>query len=463
MSAQVNISGFALRPKPSVMRDLGAERAPGYTVRMDDNIASNSNAGAAMDRRIERPHAARRKWIIRGSLALLAIVGAAALYWVIPGSDTLRIDSEAIRTGTVERAPFQDYVPLRAEVVPLDTVYITAVQGGQVDRVIASDGGLIARGQPLAQLTNPALELEVASRSADIAGQLSNISGQRLSVQRNRLDSDQDVAAARNALLKVEHDYRVKKFLFDKDIVNEAALEPLENELAFQREQVDALQESRSQERAVIADQVARIGDTAGQLRASLAMVRGSLSALTLRAPVAGRLTAFALQPGQAVNPGDPIGQIDSEGAWKLKAEVDQFYLGRTTTGQTALAEIDGRVFQLTVTKVLPQVTDGRFVVEFGFNGDVPSGINRGQTLDVRLILGADKPAIVAPTGGWIDAGGGTAFVLSKDGSRAIRRAIATDRRNPEQVEITSGLAPGERIITTAIGDYTPYQTLIVR
>ena len=463
MSAQANMGSFALRLKPFFVSGLGADRARGYTVRMNDSAVSNDSLGAGMDRRIERPHARRRKWIVRGALAVLAVAIAAALYWFVPGSNTLSIDSEAIRTGTVERAPFQDYVPLRAEVVPLDTVYITAVQGGQVDRVIAGDGALIARGQPLAQLTNPALELEVASRSADIAGQLSNISGQRLNVQRTRLDSDQGLAAARNALLKAERDYRVKKILFDKNIVNEAALEPLENELAFQREQVDTLRNSRSQERAVIADQVARIGDTASQLRASLAMVRGSLDALTLRAPVTGRLTAFTLQPGQAVKSGDPIGQIDSEGAWKLKAEVDQFYLARTSTGQTARAEIGGRIYQLTVTKVLPQVTDGRFVVEFGFDGDVPSGINRGQTLDVRLILGADKPAIVAPTGGWTDAGGGTVFVLNKAGSRAVRRAIVTGRRNPEQVEITSGLAPGERIITTAIGDYTAYQTLIVR
>ncbi|MEG8042417.1 hypothetical protein QP164_06390 [Sphingomonas sp. LR59] len=69
---------------------------------------------------------------------------------------------------------------------------------------------------------------------------------------------------------------------------------------------------------------------------------------------------------------------------------------------------------------------------------------------------------MVAPSGGWLDAGGTTAFVLDGD-KKAVRRAIVTGRRNPDQVEIVSGLAPGERIVTTALGTYTPFQTLIIR
>jgi HlyD family secretion protein len=191
-------------------------------------------------------------------------------------------------------------------------------------------------------------------------------------------------------------------------------------------------------------------------------MVRASLSALVLRAPVAGRLTAFTLQPGQTLKAGDPVGQIDSEGQWKLTADVDQFYLGRVRAGLGAAADIDGRSYPMAVIKILPQVTEGRFRVELGFRGTAPTGLNRGQTLDVRLVLGADRPAVVAPSGGWLDAGGTTAFVLDGD-KKAVRRAIVTGRRNPDQVEIVSGLAPGERIVTTALGTYTPFQTLLIR
>jgi len=100
---------------------------------------------------------------------------------------------------------------------------------------------------------------------------------------------------------------------------------------------------------------------------------------------------------------------------------------------------------------VLPSVKDGRFRVELAFDGTAPAGLNRGQTLDIRITLGSTAPALVAPTGGWLDAGGGSsAFVLDADGRHARRRAVKTGRRNPEQVEILSGFEPGDRIVTSS-------------
>lgn len=418
-------------------------------------------AGAAMDRRIVRPDAKRRRLVVRVAIALALVAAALGAWWFVPGSNTLTVDAAAIRDGVVTRAAFRDYVPLRAEVAPLRTVILTAVSGGQVAELTASDGMPVAAGTPLARLANPSLELDVASRSADIAGQLSAISGQRLSVQRTRQDGARDVADARNALSKAQTLFRQKQALFEKGYVTRAAIDPLGEEVAYQRARVAALNEGAAEAGSTLADQSVGIAATARQLRESLAMVRASLSALVLRAPVAGRLTAFTLQPGQTVKAGDPVGQIDSDGAWKLIADVDQFYLGRVREGLAARALIDDRAYPLHVIKVLPQVADGRFRVEFGFDAAPPAGLNRGQTLDVRLVLGADRAAIVAPTGGWLDAGGGTAFVLDGQ-SRAVRRAIVTGRRNPDQVEIASGLAPGERIVTTALGAYAPYQTLLI-
>lgn len=424
--------------------------------------SSLPTSGAAMDRRIERPHARRRRAAIRAAIGLAVVVAAAIGWWFMPGSQSLAVDATTIRIAPVTRAAFADYVPLRAQVAPLQTVYVTAVSGGQVEALLASDGQSVTAGAPLARLANPSLALDVASRSANIAGQLSSISGQRLSIQQSREQTERDIAAARNDLAKAEALLRQKQILFDKTIVTAAALAPVRDEVVYQRARLAALTRAAQEARRMLAEQASGVDATAGELRESLAMTRAGLAALVVRAPVAGRLTAFTLQPGQMVKPGDAVGQVDSEHAWKLTADVDQFYLGRVRTGLAAVADLDGHSLPLTVLKVLPQVTDGRFRVELGFRTAPPAGLNRGQTLDVRLTLGADRPAVVAPSGGWLDAGGTTAFVLTSD-SRAVRRAITTGRRNPDQVEVTGGLAPGDRIITSPLSTYAPYQTLLIR
>ncbi len=400
--------------------------------------------------------------IVRIAIGVAVLAAAVALWWLMPGTNALTVDAAAIRSGAVTRAPFRDFVPLRAEVAPLRTVFVTAISGGQVAALVAADGAMVVAGSPLARLSNPALELDVASRSAEIVGQLSATSGQRLSVQSTRQDGARDLADARNAQSKAQTLLAQKQVLFDRGIITRAAIDPVREDLAYQRARVAALERGTAEAGATLADQSSGIAATARQLRESLAMVRASLSALVLRAPVGGRLTAFTLQPGQTLRSGDPVGQIDSEGQWKLTADVDQFYLGRVRTGLGASADLDGRSYPMTVLKVLPQVTAGRFRVELAFRGTPPAALNRGQTLDVRLVLGADRPAVVAPSGGWLDAGGTTAFVLDGD-AKAVRRAIVTARRNPDQVEIVSGLAPGDRIVTTALTAYAPFQTLLIK
>ena len=129
-------------------------------------------------------------------------------------------------------------------------------------------------------------------------------------------------------------------------------------------------------------------------------------------------------------------------------ADVDEYYLGRVRVGQAASDDARTR---LAVSKVLPAVTDGRFRVELAFAGPTPAGLNRGQTVDVRVVLGASRRAVVAPAGGWIDSGGGTsAFVLDASGGHARRRTVRLGARNPQAVEVLSGLRPGDRLVTSA-------------
>ena len=235
------------------------------------------------------------------------------------------------------------------------------------------------------------------------------------------------------------------------------------DQTAYYKSRLAALKSGQRQEDAIGAAQAAEIGQTGKRLRANLGVVASSLDALTVRAPVAGRLTDFTLQPGQSLKAGDPVGQIDSENAYKLTADIDEFYLGRVSPGQKASAQIDERTVPVVVSRVLPKVADGRFRAELTFAGPPPGGLRRGEAVDIRITLGATKAALVAPNGGWLEAGGGTyAFVLQPGGRRADRRAIVIGRRNPEQVEITSGLRPGERMVTSSYAGFEKSTHLIL-
>lgn len=409
------------------------------------NISSFPANGVAMDRTIATKR--RGWWLGKGVLIAAAVILAALALWVVvPARGSTDIPAETISMSKVERASFDDYLPVRALVAPAISTLVGVMSGGQVATLLIEDGASVIQGQPLAQLANPELRLQVMTQEAQIASQLGGVAGENLGIARNRSDRKAQLSQAEYDFAQAQREYDSRRHLHERGFLSDAGIQRLVAEAQFQRGRLDELKRGLQSEQQFIAAQAAMLSQTQERLQNTLAALRTSLDALTIRAPRSGRLTNFILQPGQTLSPGDPAGQIDSEGEWKLVAEVDEFYLNRVQTGQAAVTAQGAR---LVVARVLPTVSNGRFRVELTFKGDTAQRLNRGQTLDVRITLGAAKRAVVAPMGGWIGEGGNSVFVIDSGGRQARRRKIAVGRRNPRQVEILSGLKPGETIITS--------------
>ncbi|TCQ06527.1 HlyD family efflux transporter periplasmic adaptor subunit [Sphingomonas sp. PP-CC-3A-396] len=400
--------------------------------------------GAHMDRRVERPPPSRwRRFAVAAALIALAL-----LAWrLTPSTGSTDIAVGDVDIGGVSRAPFADYLPVRANVAPAVTTLVGALSGGQVETVLAQDGSMVVARQPIATLANPTLKLDVLTREATIASQLGTVSGDDLQLERGRLDRATQTASAEYDYIKAKRDLSVQQRLHDQGFVSDAGVESYIEQARYHRKRLGQLQSGETSERRISGTQTQRLADTRARLSGNLAAVQASLDALVIRTPVGGRLTNFTIQPGQMLKAGDPAGQVDSEGSWKLVADVDEYYLGRVRVGQT----VGGNEAQLVVSKVLPAVTNGHFRIELTFRGPPPAGLNRGQAIDVRVTLGATRKAMVAPIGGWLESGGGAfAFVVDADGLHARRRAVTVGRRSPEQIEILSGLSVGDRIVTSS-------------
>ena len=419
-------------------------------------------AAESMDRVIGKP--GRRRWPVLAGIGAALVAGVALIVWLLPGAHSIAVKASETEIAQVRREPFQDYVPVRAEVAPLTTVFVTAVEGGQVSEVLVLDGSEVAAGAPLARLTNPQLRLAVVAQEAEISGKLGDVSAQQLALQKAQADRERELAQATYELQKARHELDRHQTLHDAGFDSDAALRSAQDDAAYNQARVTALQASGARENALGADQAGKVRALSGRLNDNLSAVEASLDALVVKAPMKGRLTNFVLQPGQTLKAGETVGQVDSEGAYKLTAELDEFYLGRVAVGQSASADIDGRAVPLTVARVLPQVVQGHFHVELAFQGATPVALKRGQSLDVRLVLGDTRPAVTLPNEAWLEGSGGAfVFVMRPDGLHADRRAITVRRRNPQQVEVASGLSPGDRVVVSSYAGLSPYAHLILR
>jgi HlyD family secretion protein len=394
-------------------------------------------SGGGMDRVIEKKGLSQRVKIAIG--AGLLVLGAGAFYAMAPDGSSQTVAADRVTVSTVTQGRFDDFLPLRGRVTPLVTVYLDAVEGGRVEKVLVEDGAMVQQGQLLAVLSNSDLQLNLLARQTEVTQQINSMRSQELALSQTRLNNERARIEAELAATKARRQYVPGRVFRDS-----------EDEANSARRRAQVVRQTQATDERLQSTQLAQLRASTAALNASLDIARASLDALNLRAPVTGQLTAFSIQVGQSMNRGERLGQIDSAGRNKLMAQVDEFYLGRVEPGQTATAEWGGKTYQLKVAKIYPQVSNGTFAVDLHFVGPEPADIQRGQTLQTKLTLGDPTPALLIPNGAFYnETGGSWVFVVTPDGSEAVKRQVRLGRRNADYIEVLEGLEPGEKVLTS--------------
>jgi HlyD family secretion protein len=424
-------------------KDPGSSSSDGPEARQAETPLS------AMDRRVRPPRLTAGR--ILGVIVLLFVFGVGGYGYVRYGLErTLSVASERVTIAAVEAAPFSDYAPVTGSVAPEDTVYLDAIEGGQVTAVLAEEGAAVEAGDLLARMKNTRLELEVLGREAQITEQQNNLAQARLAFEQNALRHERDVMTLEFQIDRLS-DSLARRRPLQGGVASAAEIDDLETELAFNIAQKAVVERAQSADGELADRTLAELERSINRMMESLALVEISLGDLTLTAPITGQLTIFDLNVGVVVAPGQRIGQVDTVGSFKITALVDEFYLGRMAIGQRASVEIAGREYALEVSKVYPNVRDRQFQVDLAFTGPEPAGLRRGQTVRPRIELGETERSLVIANGPYYDETGGLwVLVVSSDGSTAIRRDVTLGRRNPEFVEVLAGLSEGERVITSS-------------
>ena len=410
---------------------------------------SEAVSGGAMDRVVERKRIDRRILIAGGAAAALLLI---ILFWLFaPRADSVTVAQDRLSIAPVQSGVFEDYLPLRARVTPLVTVYVDAVEGGRVEKKLVDDGAQVTQGQLLAVLSNAELQLSTLEKQAEVEQQLNNMRSQELALTQTRNSNLRDLNQAETDLAKAKRLYELQKSLADRGFVAMKTFNDTKDDLQYQQQRLEILKRSIAQTEALQTSQLKQLRAAAGSLNTSMGVAQGSLGQLNIRAPVTGQLSGFDIQLGQSLQQGERIGQVDSAGADKLQADVDEYYLGRVAVGQTASADIDGKTYRLKVAKVYPQVRNGQFQIDLVFDGPEPSSIQRGQTVQAKLTIGDSSKALLIPNGAFFsDTGGNWVFVVDASGRGATKRPVQLGRRNADFIEVLSGLRPGERVITSS-------------
>ena len=416
-----------------------------------------ATSGAAMDIRVPKrrgPLVAR----IAAGAALFAACGFAAWHYMPRG---LQVQAQDLRIARVEQGVFLDDMVVRATAEPLNSVILDSVESGRVEEVFARDGAMVKKGQLLFRLSNPQRNLELLARQAEHAQQISNLSNLRVAQEAGRTDHQRRLSDLEFALTQAEKQHARNVRLAAQGFISSVGLDESADKLAQQRRAFRQENEASDTEARVRRDALAQMETAIKGLQSGLLLVNATVDALAVRAPVDGMLTGFRLQVGETVKTDQHIGRIDDPNRFKLSAQVDEFYLNRVAVGRHAGVRQGDQAYAADVSTIYPQIKEGRFTLEMVFTRGQPPVLSPGQSLDAQVTLGEPGKATLLPNGAYLnETGAAWVFVVGRDGETATRRAIRSGRRSNTQVEILSGLAPGEQVIVSSYAAFEKTERL---
>lgn len=415
-----------------------------------------------MDRQIKK-----KKWTLKRILGMLLISAlvvllVAAVFFQDRRSKYVT-DANKTTISTVKRGVFQERIPQTGIVEPETTYYLDAIEGGNIRKIYLESGAMVREGDKILDLSNLNRELSVLTQEANLNESINRVRQTRLQLTQNDLMQQQQLAEINNRLAKLKPQYDRQKMLFEKKLIAKQEFEQTEADYYYNLKVQKITYETYQNDSLSRLRQMRQLDASESRMLQSLDGVGSILDNLGIRAPIDGQLTLDQLKVGQAVLSGQRLGQVDVI-SYKVRVGIDELYLPRISTGLGATFNFAGSSYKLQISKIYPEIDNGRFFVDMIFPDQAPEGIKVGQSLRLRIELGKSSEQLLLPVGGFYkDTGGNWAYVLENGSNRAVKKRIKLGRKNTDNFEILEGLQPGDQVITSSYDNFGDNEVIVLR
>ncbi len=403
---------------------------------------------SAQDQTFSSPATAApwKRWLWPGVAALLVLlaIGFAARAWL---GASRSFDSARVRIAEVKKGDLVRDLAADGKVIAANSPVLYAISAGTVDlKVVAGD--VVKKGQELAVIDSPELRSKLAQERATLAGLEAEASRSLLDATLARAKASKETDQANIERQAAERDLQRYQRGFDGGAVPQIDLAKANDtlkkaDISLANAQTDARLQGQG------ADLDARNKRLlADRQRAVVEEVQRQVDALTLRAPFDGQVGQVQATQHTQVAANAPILGVVDLSRFEIEIKVPESFARDLSIGIPAqLTSGSGQPFPGEISAVSPEVVAGEVNARIRFTDKQPQGLRQSQRMQARVVLDTRRNVIKVERGPFVEQGNGQAYVM--DGSTAVRRPVRLGVSSLGEVEILSGLQPGDRVVVS--------------
>ena len=380
------------------------------------------------------------------------------------GPRKLKVDADDYRMAEAAEAPFMEYVDVEGLVQPIQTIKLNALESGFVERIVAEEGAMLQVGDTILVLSNPDLLRAIDEEQAEWENMQRNYREQEIEMEQRSLTLRQQALDAEHQMSSLDKTLKQSREEYRMGIKSKAELDVIEEDYNYQRKKAELQMQSLRHDS--VATRLKREMVLANREASSRKFSRSTrrTSNLIVRATTSGQLSFLNVTTGQQVSAGSSIGEIKVLTEYKVHTSLSEYYIDRITTGLPANIQYQEKKYPLRISKVVLEVKDRNFMCDLVFTADKPSNIRLGKSYRVQIELGRPETSLVIPRGDFYQhTSGRWIYRLSPDGKTARKTPIEIGRQNPQQYEILSGLAPGDKVLISGYDKFGDIEELVIK
>jgi len=404
-----------------------------------------------------------KRWLKWGAPAAIGVVLVVLMVPVLSTwlSAEASVSADRIRTAVVSRGDLVRDLSVQGRVVAAVSPTLYSPATGTVTLEVLP-GDSVEMGQVLATVDSPEVRSVYLQELSELDKLNAELSRERIQARKAQVTSQQTIDLAKVKLTAAEREKRRADESIRTHAISEIDFERARDELAtaqveYQHAVQDAELEVDSLEFETTTRQLA-----VDRQQLVVNELERRVDELSIRSPVTGIVGNVAVNQKAVVNQNTPLITVVDLSAFEVEIRIPESYADDLGIGLAGDVQYNGESYRGELVSLSPEVVNNEVVGRIRFAGETPPGLRQNQRVTVRVMMDELIDVLKLQRGAFTDSGGGRyAFVLTGDGL-AERREIRLGARSAGEVEIVSGLKPGETVIISSIAEFENYDTIQV-
>jgi HlyD family secretion protein len=354
-----------------------------------------------------------------------------------------------------ELGPIADHITADAVLAPLAQAAIEPKISAPVHKFLVQRGARVKAGQLLAVLENKDLAAAALdNKGSYVAAQATFETATKAQVPEDTLKAESDLTQAKANLDLNQSIVKSRKQLFAEGAIPGRDLDTAQAALVQAQAAYDAAAKHLESVRSV--SRAAALKAAQGQLTSAQGKYEGAEAQVyysEIRSPIDGVVTDRPIFAGETANPGTALITVMETATLLAKTHIAQSLAQQMKVGDEAEIHVPGidEPVPAKVSLISPALDPGSTTVEIWLKIDNKSGkLKVGTPVKVSITGQSVAKALKIPTSALLTAqdGSRSVMLIGSDGA-AHRKPVTLGIQNEEDVQITSGIAPQDMVITT--------------